>query len=419
MNASLDTPRPACAPGRAAASGGLGRGPAAWMLALLAVAVAGLSDLALRADEATAVDLVSAGKLALWLGGLVLLAWAGRPALASLGTARARPILGLALFFAWGLLTSPLSLTPTYTAAAALGGLGIVALALLMAQRLPVGQALLVWTLALALPVAASLLRSLVDPAAALAPMDGGAQWRLAGWFGSPNNLGRSAALLLLVAALAARHLPPARAAALLAVVAALGLPALLMSESRGALLALAAAVAWWMLAPRLGWALVVAALAACAVLSLMAMPWLADDLALAFSRSGRLEEMVSLTGRTEIWSASLALIGQEPWLGHGFASSRDLLPAAWQGDHGWTTTSAHNLWLQAALGGGAVGLALLVAGQLVWLRDALARPLAEADTVVVFVLVLGLLEASATGPSINTMSLALAWGLAMGLRRG
>lgn len=407
------------APGQAARARPQGLGAAAWAVALLAGAVAGLSDLALRADEAAGLDLVSAAKLALWLGGLVLLARAGRPALAGLRAPGAGPLWGLGLFFAWGLVGSAWSLTPAYTAAAALGGLGIVALALLMVQRLSVAQALLTWTLALALPVAASLLRHLVDPASALAPMDGGAQWRLAGWFGSPNNLGRSAALLLLVAALAARHLAPARALGLLAVAAALGLPALVQSESRGAVLALAAAAAWWALAPRPGWALVVAALAASAVLSLMAMPWLADDLALVFSRSGRLEEMVSLTGRTEIWAASQALIGQEPWLGHGFASSRELLPAAWQGDHGWTTTSAHNLWLQAALGSGLIGLVLLLAGQLAWLRHALRRPFPEADAVVVFVLVLGLLEASATGPSINSMSFALAWALAMGLRRG
>jgi O-antigen ligase len=394
-----------------AARGGL-------VLLALAAAVAAGSDLALRTDEAEAAgpDLVSAAKLGLWLvGGLVLLA---QPA--AWQRLRESPALAaLALFFAWGLLGSPLSLTPAYTAAAALGGLGVLALAVVMAQRLTPLQALLGWSAALALPVAASLLRGLLDPAAALAAMEGGAHLRLAGWFGSPNNLGRAAALLLLVAALAAATLRDARGAWLLLLAAGLAVPALVQSESRGALLALLAALAWWALAPRPAWALSALLLLAAAVLTLVAMPWWGDDLALRFSRSGRLEEMLSLTGRTEIWAAVRALVEQSPWSGHGFASSRELLPAAWQGAHGWTTTSAHNLWLQAALGGGLIGLALLLASQATWLRDALRRPRPAADTVVVFVLVLGLLEASATGPSINMLTFALAWALALGARRG
>lgn len=388
-------------------------------LAALAVAVAAGSDLALRTDDAGVAggpDLLSAAKLGLWLlGGLVLLL---QPA--ALSRLRESPaLLALALFFGWGLLTAAASPTPDYTVAAALGGLGVLALALVMAERLPPRHALLVWTLALALPVAASLLRGVLDPAAALTAMDGGAHLRLAGWFGSPNNLGRAAALLLLLGTLAAVAWGGWRGLGLVLAAAALALPALQASESRGALLALLAALVWWWLAPRPAWALAGLALAAAALLAVVALPWWADDLALSFSRSGRLEEMLSLTGRTEIWAAVLALVEQSPLWGHGFASSRELLPAAWQGAHGWTTTSAHNLWLQAALGGGLVGLLLLLASQLAWLRDALRQPYPAADTVVVFVLVLGLLEASATGPSINTMTFALAWALALGGRRG
>jgi O-antigen ligase len=398
--------------------GAAARGGAALLLLLMAVAA--VSDLSLRAGGADGPDLVSAAKLALWLAGAAVLALAAWREPALLQPLRRSPALGaLALFFAWALAGSALSYTPGYTAAAALGGLGIVALALLAAARLSATQALLAWVLALALVVGASLLRGWTDPAAALTAMDGGARLRLSGWFGSPNNLGRAAALLLLMGALAAAALGGRRGAIVLALAAAVALPALQASESRGALLALLAALAWWALAPRPVLAGVALALAAAVPLALLAVPWWGDDLALAFSRSGRLEEILSLTGRTEIWAAVIGLIEQSPWLGHGFASSRDLLPDAWQGAHGWTTTSAHNLWLQAALGGGLVGLAILLAGQAAWLRDALRRPRPAADTVVVFVLVLGLLEASAAGPSINTMGVALAWALALGAHRG
>lgn len=399
---------------RRAATGG-------WALMALAVAVAGGSDLALRAeaDDGGAIDLQSAAKLGLWLLGGVLLA--AQPA--AWARLRQSPaLLALALFFVWGVLGSPGSATPVYSVAAALGGMGVLALALVMAERLNPQQALRAWLLALALPVAASLLRGQLDPTAAMTAMDGGAQLRLSGWFGSPNNLGRAAALLLLIAVLAvvaARPEARGRGIVMLMLAAGIAVPALWQSESRGALLALLAALLWTAFAPRPAWAAAAFAVIVALLAAMASWPWLADDLALSVSRSGRLEEVLSLTGRTEIWAASLDLAAQAPWLGHGFATSRELLPLAWQGAHGWTTTSAHNLWLQAALGGGLVAVGLLVLGQLAWVSDALRRPRPEADAVVVFVLVLGLLEASAAGPSINSLSFALAWALALGARRG
>jgi O-antigen ligase len=132
-------------------------------------------------------------------------------------------------------------------------------------------------------------------------------------------------------------------------------------------------------------------------------------------SRSGHLDELRSFTGRTDIWAATWRLIEQAPWLGHGFASSREVLPAHFTGAYGWTTTSAHNLWLQGWLTTGALGLALVLAAQAAWLRQAVRQPCAPREAVVVFVLVVGLLEAGALGPSVNLVSFVWLWAMALG----
>jgi O-antigen ligase len=385
-------------------------------LAALGFVVVLLADVSLRPSEAEGADLQSMAKLASWLLGLALLALQPAAALALLR--RMPPALaawaGIGLL---GLVTAPWSATPAYSAAAALGWLGLAALALLMAERLRLVQALAALVLALALLVGGSLLRGLLDPAAALSAMDGGAHLRLAGWFASPNNLGRAAALLLLLGGLLGWRLGGARGLLVVLVAGLVGAAALLQSESRGALLALLAALAWCALARRPALALLVAALGLAAVLAVAALPWWANDLAQAVSRSGRIEEVLSFTGRTDIWAASWQLVTEAPWIGHGFASSREVLPQAWQGAHGWTTTSAHHLVLQLALGGGALAVLLLMLALAAWWRQlrregVAARP--ERDAVVVFVLALGLLEASAAGPSVNLLTFLLAWALAL-----
>jgi O-antigen ligase len=317
----------------------------------------------------------------------------------------------------WCLLSSAWSVTPAYTAGAALAWLGLWTVAVALAQAFTPRQGALVLAAALALAMVISLLLYALAPAQALTPMDNGRVLRLSGLFASPNNLGRAAALLLLLAALAVPGLRRGPALALLLGAGLLGGACLLWSDNRGSMAALALAGALGLLARR-PWALLALVLAAaCGALMLAVAPGLAEALGTGVARSGRLEEVTTLTGRTDIWAATWRLIEQAPWLGHGFATSRELLPAAWHDGHGWTTTSAHNLWLQAALGTGAVGLALVLWAQAAWLRHALQSALPMREGVVAFVLLVGLTEAGALGPSVNLMSLVWMWAMALGLR--
>jgi O-antigen ligase len=406
-------------------------------LGLLAAAVVLATDAAPRGSFGGDLDLQSVGKLALWCSGLVLAAWRWR----ELAAAARQPASGLIVAFAlWGLLSALWSATPAYSAAAALGLLGVWATATLCAQRLPARASTAALAGGLVAAVAISLALGVLAPERALTAMEGGTIQRLSGLFASPNNLGRAAALLLLLMLLvlwaalsgpgrgpgsgSGGRVPSRRRLAVPALLtgAALASAALVQSESRAALgalllgLAVALAPPLWRRARAAAWlaALALALLAGMAALALLSSATLRTLALDAVSRTGQLEELTSFTGRTDIWRAVVGLIGEAPWLGHGFASGREVLPAAFQGAWGWTTTSAHNQWLQAWMTTGAVGLALVLLAQAAWLRAAMTRPQPLRDGVMTFVLAVGVFEAGALGPSITLLTFAWCWAAAL-----
>lgn len=383
-----------------------------WALAALAFAAVLLSDLSLRAQEGGGVDAQSAAKFAAWTLPLLLVLWRWRALALGL---REAPTGLLLLFGLWCLMGAATSVTPAYTAAAALSFLGLWVAGTLCARALPLQQGLVAVAAALAVLAAASLLMGWLAPERAWFAMDNGRHLRLEGVFGSPNNLGRAAALLALVALLLAPQLRRRRALVLLLLALPLAAACLVLSGSRTSVLALAAALGVALLGRRPGLALLLGALALAAGLAVAALPPLQAGLVGLLSRSGDLGELTSFTGRTDIWTAVLRLIDERPLLGHGFASSRQVIPAGFQAEFGWTTTSAHNLWLQAWLTTGAVGLAIVLAAQLAWAGQALARPLASRDALVAYVLVVGAFEAGALGPSVNLLTFVWCWALGLG----
>jgi O-antigen ligase len=382
-------------------------------LAAMVVGVVALSDLSWRAEGSpgSGLDLQSLVKLALWGAGLLLLAWRWRALLAA---CRQGPTAAFGLFGLWCLASTLWSATPAYTAGVALAFLGVWVLATLWARQVPLRTGLLVLTAGVLAAVAGSLLVYLVWPERALTPNEGGRILRLSGLFGSPNNLGRAAALGLLLVALVMPGLRRGHAWLLGSVALAVCGSALVLTGSRGSVTALALGLGVVWLARRPVWALLAALAGVFALLVWTLAPETRDALIAMLSRSGRATEVTSLTGRTQIWQAVWELIGQAPVLGHGFASTREVLPAHWAGAFGWTTTSAHNLWLQVWVMTGALGLLLWLAAQAGWLWQACTRHLPARDAVVVFVLAVGVLEASAAGPSVNLMSFALLWAVAL-----
>jgi exopolysaccharide production protein ExoQ len=123
-------------------------------------------------------------------------------------------------------------------------------------------------------------------------------------------------------------------------------------------------------------------------------------------SRSGNIEEVSSMTGRTNIWHAVLQLSAERPWAGYGYASSIFVLP-----EHerlvGFSVGHAHNLILQLLLTTGWTGVVLFTAAVLsVGLRAAHARDWVALAMLAVVVLN-GITEASGFTTLANICSLA------------
>jgi O-antigen ligase len=91
----------------------------------------------------------------------------------------------------------------------------------------------------------------------------------------------------------------------------------------------------------------------------------------------GALGKSTTLTGRTELWTASIAQFEAEPWLGYGFgafwsgANSRGAL--VWE-QIGWTPPHAHNGFIDLGLDLGTIGVVLFGLGYLLTVARALAN---------------------------------------------
>lgn len=229
---------------------------------------------------------------------------------------------------------------------------------------------------------------------------------RLAGLAGSANNMGRIAAFALVLIGLYAREFHRMNRY-FVPVTALITTIALVMTNSRTSMMIVAATLfaVYFLTWRRLYIALFLfsAGLVAAAVL----LP-AGDDVLKLLSRSGSLDEMTSMTGRTEIWYAVVKLTEAKPFMGYGYGSSVFVLP-----EHeravGFLTSHAHNLALQLLLTTGWVGLVLFSLSVLaVALRAGLSGNRA-ALALLSFVLLNGITESSGFTTLANICSLAFA----------
>jgi O-antigen ligase len=390
---------------RAGARGGV-------FLLVMVVAVILLSDLSLR-GRSERLDAQSAVKFALWLSGLLLLPWRVEV------LARVRqhlPTLALGLFGLWALASTVYSITLVYTLAAALAFLGLWTTAVVLATAVEEGRAMRWVTATLGAMAAASLLLYAAAPDIAMVVYENSTVLRLGGIFGNANALGGVSALALLLIALAWFGVRYRGLAWMTLLVVPVCGACLVLTQSRTAMLGLVAAVLVvgvrrlpFLLLPLL-------ALGASAVVVIVAYPGALDVLIALVARSGRVEQVTTFTGRTEIWQFVMAAIAEAPVLGYGFASTRELIPAGYAGPYGWTTTSAHNLWLQTWVSTGLIGLALVLMAQLASLRALFATPRPLRDGMLVYVLFAGLFEPGPLGPSVNLLTFMWIWATASAL---
>jgi O-antigen ligase len=215
---------------------------------------------------------------------------------------------------------------------------------------------------------------------------------RLAGVLTHPNQMGQVAGIALLCAwYLHTRGQTwPARGLAAISVVA------LLWSQSRTSIAAVALAFGWIALHRSSRAARVVGFLLG--VVLLCGVVYAGTDVVVSqLARTRSTTEILTLTGRTELWATVLRVASEQPVTGYGLGNER-ITEASAAGHVPWDANSAHSDWLNAYLAFGLPGLALWSAMWISYARRTVANPDIVRDAFMVFAFVLGLTEV-AVGP--------------------
>ena len=286
---------------------------------------------------------------------------------------------------------------PLYTAGSAIGFLAYIILGALTARCLSVDTVLtaLLWSL-LGFIALGLLVVIIVPEVAWLPPSVEENVYRLQGLAGNPNSFGHHAALYVVVAmACMTRHLVSLKAFSLHAL---LGLSALLLSGDRTVMVALLLTVGLTTMRHYV-WARWIGLCFGCLVAMILFFyatgmgPSLRETLQM-FSRTGSADEILTFTGRTEIWSAAIDRILERPIFGWGFNGTEALMTNSMAQGFAGTAVNAHNMYLQLALTLGIVGFVPGFALAVILGRAYIKNPLPFRDLIVGLILFNGLAEA-------------------------
>jgi O-antigen ligase len=388
-----------------------------WALTTSLIVIAFTIDATLRrrGDAAdSGMDAQTLAKLVIWGGAFLMgvMNW-------DRFRAAARDSKALAWFFAfalWSLFSTVWSITPAYTFG---GGFGMVGLILFVAVTMEgVGLEKLclpiVW--ACGLLTTSALALYVVAPGMAVAMLENGTTPRLAGITGSPNNLGRTAAIALFFIFFAVRNKQVKAFRFDIMVISLSALACLYLSWSRTSLVAVVVSIAIVLLRKRLLLILSGAVVGATGLLLLLLanVDW--DHLLRMVSRKGSVSELMTLTGRTAIWDYVWRSFLEQPLLGYGYGSTKLLIPMGFRTVYDWTTTSSHNMFLQALVTTGVVGTFFILGALFLQFRNMVRRPHEISDALVIFVVISGLTEAGAIGVAPNLLTIL--WIVALAVPR-
>lgn len=390
---------------------GAGRGGPKTMVALFLL-VLFVTELSVRqrALSDTSLDGQNLAKMAVWGCGLLvaLLNWRQlREAI------REPAVMLLVLLTLWFVVSSVYSPIRVYSFGSAVAFLSVVLFGVVVRRVVPEAMLLRSAIALLTVMLLLGLVLYVLAPDRAMAEMEGGSIRRLAAPFGTPNSLGRVSALVILLAVLARMSGVLRWHSPLLLVAVAAALTCLYLSQSRTAMAALALALVILYLAGRPRRLLVAAILAALTALMVVVLRVDILDLLTLVSRTGYVSEVTTLTGRTDIWKFAWSQIVEEPMLGYGHASSKHIFPLLYRQYWGWTTTHAHNMWLQIWFTTGLVGVMLLASVFIAQFRYWLQTRDIGSLAVLVFVFVIGLAEAGHIAGAPSTLTAVWAVWLA------
>ena len=329
------------------------------------------------------------------------------------------PMLALAFLYAMiALASTAWSVVPAYTGATALGLFAYLGFGCVLSIDLDENLAIriMMWTL-LAF-VCAGIIGAAVAPDLAWlreSEVEPGSGDRLQGFASHPNFLGQVVAIAILMAVTVRRQGFLGRAT--FYGILALGIATILATGSRTALVALL--IAWGLVAARnsrFGGAAAIASLGVLSLVLVLAACGVLPNIMGVFgelSRSGQKSEILTLTGRTDIWGVVWTKIQEKPLFGWGYNGTEALLIDSFENSFYATAVNAHNMYLQSLLSVGFLGSLPGFAYILLLVGRFVTHPDPTRDLITMFVLVVGLTEVSVFGVPVIVETFFFYWVLA------
>ena len=329
----------------------------AWALAGIlgfALVVPNVNFMPQGLHEAPSLNAQTGLKLLLWAAmGVVALARLPR----FLALMRDRALLSIGLFALVAIASTLWSVTPIYTAIGSMGFLAALMYACAVAAELSEVTLYRTVIISFLIYVAMNIAAAVAMPEVAwLAAFGESDSPRLQGVSSHPNILGKEMASFICLFFPLALAFGKRRTAYLLTSLAFCVMLATLSRTSLGAILiALALPILVRpQVAKPLSWLVVAATGVALLAIAVGFVPDLRSILDGA-SRSSDASEILTLTGRTELWGFVWDKILEAPFLGYGFGAADAVLSPQWWGAPD-ASVGAHNTWLQSLLIVGVLG---------------------------------------------------------------
>lgn len=312
------------------------------------------------------------------------------------------------IYVLYALASTIYSVSPLYTLASAIGMLGVFLFSVVAAHALGMKQIALITVGALAAFILASWVVDLTLPEYSRTTSWSvyGTVERMGGIAVHPNFLGKSTAVFAVFAIILYRN----RQLHWASCMAALLLTAATMwaTDSRTSAVGTVAAICFvavrrspWLLA--IGVLLLIAGAGVLLVLPSHDLVELLTHL----SRSGDVGEILTLTGRVELWKFVWEQSMESPLIGYGFSVSEHFLtPTYPYFELGWDAHGAHNMILQTLLTLGLLGVVLV--GLVIWRLAALymSAPAPYRDAMLGLVLISGVMGSGPFSTSPNLLTL-------------
>ena len=345
--------------------------------------------------------------------GLKLLLWAGMGMIGLAGLPQCRAILNdsairyVGIFALIAIASTLWSPTPVYTAVGSFGFLATLLFCCAAATKLSEQAIYRTVMISFAIYVALNLMSAITIPDIAwLSTFTDADAPRLQGVSSHPNILGKEmAAFICLLLPLGLAYGKKRSTYFFVALAFAI----ILATRSRTSLLAMLVTLSLPMLVrPQVlrPMALVGAAFVGAAVLAISVgfVPNV-QSLLDGASRSSDASEILTLTGRTELWGFVWSKILEAPILGHGFGAADAVLSREWWGPPD-ASVGAHNTWLQSLLMLGVVGTIPFVTFHQVLIRRWFAQPTTLTRLLTPYLLIHGMTEVEiAAHPVMLTIS--------------